>query len=210
MINNFINKSLYLKNKLQTLNDEKNELQGQCSLLSNQVTNSEHKLEELNHNRELYRKSIELLTFVQLATKEKIKNEFKNLVSYALRYVFNKDYNFRLNFGRRGNLSELKFELKSPENDEYLELSPEGQAGGILDVVAMALRIVLLELYKPKIEGFLILDETLKHLHPIPTEYLERVGSFIKGINKKFHRQIIMITGREQLIKSADNLIEMK
>lgn len=198
-----------IEEKINTLNSSLNELKGQCGLLEEQITQHEHKLKQLLGNKELYTKSVELLNLVSEATKVKTKEGFEKIVTYALRYIYNSDYSFELEFGRRGNLSELDFNVKTPDCKEPLDLL-DSQAGGVLDVVSVALRIALLELIKPRIEGFLILDESFKHLHPIPPEYLERVKLFIKEINKKFNRQIIIITGREELIKDADNLIELK
>lgn len=204
-----MNNLTQIEEQINTLNSSLSSLKGQCSLLSEQITQHEHKLKQLLGNRELYVKSVELLNLVSEATKVKTKEGFEKIVTYALRYIYNSDYSFELEFGRRGNLSELDFNVKTPECKEPLNLL-DSQAGGVLDVVSVALRIVLLELIRPRIEGMLILDESFKHLHSIPPEYLERVNMFIKEINKKFNRQIIMITGREELIKEADNLIELK
>lgn len=198
-----------LEENLQNLTSKLDSLKGQCILLSEQLGKSEQKIKDFDNKRELYTKSVELLNLVSEATKVKTKQGFEKIVSYALRYIYNSDYSFELEFSRRGNLSELNFNVKTPDCKEPLDLL-DSQAGGVLDVVSVALRIALLELIRPKMEGFLILDESFKHLHSNPPEYLERVSQFIKEINKKFNRQIIMITGREELIKEADNLIKLK
>ena len=197
-----------IEKQIDTLNSNLSSLQGQCSLLNEQITQHEDKLKQLLDNRECYVKSVELLNLVSEATKIKTKLGFEKIVTYALRYIYNSDYSFELEFGRRGNLSELDFNVKTPECKEPLNLL-DSQAGGVLDVVSVAIRIALLELIKPKIEGMLVLDESFKHLHSTPPEYLERVSLFIEEINRKFNRQIIMITGRQELIKNADNLIKL-
>lgn len=197
-----------IEKKINTLDSSLSSLKGQCNLLTTQITQHEHKLQQLLGNRKRYVKSVELLNLVSEATKVKTKEGFEKIVTYALRYIYNSDYSFELEFGRRGNLSELDFNVKTPDCKEALDLL-DSQAGGVLDVVSVALRIALLELIRPRIEGFLILDESFKHLHATPPEYLERVSLFIKEINKKFNRQVIMITGRKELIKEADNLIEL-
>ena len=197
-----------IKEQINTLNSNLSSLQGQCSLLSEQISQSEQKVSNFDKKRIRYTKSVELLNLVLEATKVKTKLGFEKIVTYALKYIYNADYSFELEFGRRGNLSELDFNVKTPNCKEPLDLLTS-QAGGVLDVVSVALRIALLELIRPKVEGMLILDESYKHLHPIPPEYLEKVGLFIKEINRRFNRQTIMITGREELIKNADNLIKL-
>lgn len=194
-----------LESKLNSLNSELNSLSGKCSLLGEQISASEYKLKELAHKREVYRKSVELLTLVQKATKEKIKEGFENIVTYALRYIYNDDYAFELEFGRRGNLQEIDFNVKTPDFKEAFD-PKETSGGGVLDILSLALRIALLELAKPKIEGFVILDEPFKHLSK---EYLIRAGEFLQAINKRIHRQIIMVTHKEEMLSNTDNIIEI-
>lgn len=205
-----MNNLTQIEEQINTLNSSLSSLQGQCSLITEQCIQSEQKITNFDKQREVYTKSVELLNLVSEATKIKTKLGFEKIVSYALRYIYNEDYSFKLEFGRQGNLATLDFKLKSPKNKEYLDFAEHSQAGGDLDIGTTALRIAWLQLTKPKIEGFLILDESFKSLHPIPPEYLERVSLFIKEINKKFNRQIIMITGRQELIKNADNLIKLE
>lgn len=195
-----------LESKLNELKEELSSLQGKCSLLGEQIATSEHKLKELAHKKEVYRKSVELLTLVQKATKEKIKEGFENIVTYALRYIYNDDYAFELEFGRRGNLQEIDFNVKTPDFKEAFD-PKDTSGGGVLDILSLALRIALLELAKPKIEGFVILDEPFKHLSK---DYLQRSGEFLKAINKRINRQIIMVTHKEEMLTNADNIIEIK
>jgi len=195
-----------LETKLNNLKSEVNSLSGKRELLNRQIENSNAKLQDLTYKREIYKKSIELLTFVQQATKEKIKEGFENLVTYALRYIYNNDYKFELEFGRRGNLQQLDFNIKTPDFKKPADpLDTSG--GGVLDIISLALRLSLLELARPKIEGFLVLDESFKHLSQ---NYLENARKFLNAINKRINRQIIMITHKSELITNTENTIELK
>ena len=194
-----------LENKLNSLNSSLNSLKGQCSLLSEQIEQSEQKIIGFDKKRELYTKSVELLNLVSEATKVKTKLGFEKIVTYALRYIYNSDYSFNLEFGRRGNLSELNFNVKTPDCKEPLDLL-DSQAGGVLDIISVALRIALLELIKPRIEGFIMLDEPFRHLS---VEYLSKAESLIQEINKKFNRQIIIITHKTELINKSNNIIKI-
>ena len=195
-----------LESKLTSLNSELNSLNGKCELLSKQNETSNTKLTELSHNREIYKKSIELLTLVQNETNNKIKSGFQDIVSYALRYVYNADYAFELEFGRRGNLPELDFNIKTPTCKKAYD--PEDTSGGgVLNIVSLALRIALMELHKPKIEGFLILDEPFAQING--KENLEQAERFLKAINERIKRQIIMVTNGDQMLSIADNIIEI-
>lgn len=195
-----------LEQSFQNLTSQLGSLQGQSSLLSSQITSSEHKINDFAHKKEIYTKAIELLTFAQQVTKEKLKTGFEQIVTYALRYIYSSDYEFGLEFGRHGNLQSMDFNVKTPEcQTPYDPLLSSG--GGVLDIISLALRIALLELSKPKIEGFLILDESFKHLS---SNYLENAEKFLEAINKKIGRQIILVTHKKELLNNANNIIEIK
>ncbi|KKM06031.1 hypothetical protein LCGC14_1748140 [marine sediment metagenome] len=203
---NYNSDLLQLENKLNSLKEELSSTKGQCSLLSEQITTSEHKIEELNINKEIYRKSVELLILVQKETNHKIQKGFQDIVTYALRYVYNDDYAFDLDFGRRGNLQELDFNIKTPSCKTAFD-PKDTSGGGVLNIVSLALRIALLELHKPKIEGFLILDEPFAQING--KEKLEQAEKFLKAINKRINRQIIMVTNGNQMVNTADNIIKL-
>ncbi len=195
-----------LENKLTTLKEELSSTKGKISLLSEQITTSEHKIEELNNNKEIFRKSVELLILVQSATKDKIKLGFEQIVTYAIRYIFNDDYKFNLEFGRRGNLSDLDFTVSTPNCKK--PFNPlDSDSGGVLNILSLALRVSLLELAKPKIQGFLILDEPFHHING--AQQLQNGINFIKEINKKINRQIIIATNKSEFENMADNVITL-
>ena len=198
-----------IETQINELSSRLNSLKGQCSLLNEQLTLSEHKLVDYKNKKQLYAKSVELLNYVSEITTIKTTQGFEKIITYALRYIYNSDYKFKLEFGRRGNLSELFFKCKAPGEKEYLEVSPEYPGGGVLNVISIALKIALLELTRTKIKGFLILDESFANLHPTPSMYLENARKFVRAIHEKIGRQIIMITGREEFIQEADNVIKI-
>ena len=189
-----------------TLTSELGGISGQENLLKEQVEDLEIKLQTLTKNKEVYTKAVELLTLVQQETREQVKDGFEKIVTHALRYIFNEDYSFELEFGRRGNLQELDFNVKTPHCQEPLDpLSTSG--GTILDILSLALRVSLLELSKPKLEGFLILDEPFKH---VSSKHVEAARKFLDVIAQKINRQIIMISHKKELITSRENVIEVK
>lgn len=189
----------------KNLSAKLNELNGRQSLLNEQINNANNKLAELTHNKEIFTKEVEVLTVVQEMTRNKIKEGFENIVSYALRSVFNQDYKFILNFDKRGNLSELDFNIFAPERTEAGD-PLDSSGGGVLDIASLALRIALLELSKPKIPGMIVLDESFKH---VSSAYLANCSKFLTNINKKINRQIILVTHQNNFIEGADNVIDL-
>ena len=196
-----------IENKFENLTKNLGILQGEYNILLSQQFESDNKIKEYKSNEILYSKAIELLSLVQKISRDKIKDAFENIVSHALNYIFESDkYSFHLVFGRRGNLQELNFAVQTPDKNEPLDPMTT-DAGGTLNVISFALRIVLMEVASPKINGFIISDESFANLSE---DYVERASQFLKEINQKMGRQIIAISHQPKMLESADQLIEVK
>jgi len=196
---------LDLESKLKELNKEVGSLQGQTDLLLSSINDNEDKVNLLKIAKERNLKAVEILNLVQKTTRDKIKDSFQMIVTHALRYIYSDDYSFELDFNRRGNVSTMDFNIKTPEFTE--SASPEDTSGGgIIDICAFALRIVLLEVSAPKVEGSIILDESLKHLSK---DFHYKTSKFLTEISKKLNRQIILITHQQEFIDNAENPIQI-
>jgi len=184
------------------------ELKGEFNTLRIQQETSETLIIKLKHQEEIYIKAVELLSLVQQVTTDKTKESFEQIVSYALNYIFQStDYEFYLDFNRRGNLQTLDFNVKTPEKDEALDLLVTS-GGGVINIVSFALRLVLMEVCSPRINGMMILDETFANLS---AEYQPLASAFLEEIGKRFKRQIIMITHSNEFIENSNyNKIEIK
>lgn len=182
-------------------------IQGEYFLLKEQQGKSELLINQLKENEELYSKAIELLSLVQKVSRDKIKEGFEQIVTHALNYIFESDkYAFELIFGRRGNLAELDFAVKTPDKDEAFN-ALDTEAGGVLNIISFALRLVLMEVAMPKIQGFILSDESFANLSE---DHIEQASKFLKEINQKMNRQIIAVSHQSKMIESADKLIEIK
>lgn len=195
---------LKLENQLNELNSSLGEITGKYSLLKSQINNSENKLEEFEHNRELFKKSIELLTIVEQGSKKAVIEGFETIVNFALSYILaNDEYKLKVDCDRRGSLQTIDFNILTPGNIE-----PHKPGGFVTSILSLALRIALIELTRPSIEGFLILDEPFKDIDN--SGNLERASFFLKKINRKIKRQMIIISHKKEFIEMADKAIEIK
>ena len=101
------------------------------------------------------------------------------------------------------------YEIPAKAGDEDVKISaytvvasPEdAKGGGVTDVVSLALRLALLELSRPRVEGPVLLDEPGKM---ISKEYLPNVAEFLKQYAAKTGRQIFMVTHHDVLADVAD------
>jgi len=84
-------------------------------------------------------------------------------------------------------------------NHDILSVS----AGGNRDIMALALRFVLLEV--SKMPGFLFLDEPFRRLDN--EETINQAMKFIKELQSRTKRQIIIISHEQEVVDNADNSI---
>ena len=73
-------------------------------------------------------------------------------------------------------------------------------AGGTLNIISLALRIVLMEVASPKIQGFIVSDESFANLSE---EHVEQASQFLKEINQKMNRQIIAISHQTKMLDTC-------
>ncbi len=196
-----------LEDQFEIFTQKVGSIQGEYKTLCKQQNESESKIEQYKEDEVTYTQAVELLSLVQKVTRDKIKNAFEDIVSHALNYIYESDkYSFHLIFGRRGNLQELDFAVQTPDKTEPLDPMTT-DAGGTLNIISLALRIVLMEVASPKISGFILSDESFANLSE---EHVEQASMFLKEINQKMNRQIIAISHQPKMLDSADNLIEVK
>lgn len=176
--------------KYNSFENELHHLIGQQQILTQQIETSQVKIAALEEIQKLDERAIEVLNLVQKSTRDKIKEAFENLVTFALHSIYQRDYQFRLEFSTRGNVGELDFTVKSPENIGFLSLK-ECTAGGSLDIISVALRCVLIQVLRPKVEGFIMWDEPCKMLRG--EQQLNNLFNFFTEMSKKLNRQFIII-----------------
>lgn len=205
---------LEIEKRLQELNASYNEAKGEHALLVKQISQSEDKLEQFEKNKILYKKSVELLTIVEQHSKDTVIKGFQTIVDYALSYILaNDEYKLKVACDRRGSLQTIDFNTLTPGNKE-----PHKPGGFVTQILSLALRIALIEITRPKIEGFLIFDEPFKDVEQIKKidkelgviGNLKRASQFLQAINRKLNRQMIIVSHKQEFIDMADKAIEIK
>lgn len=192
-----------LQNSHDSMAQTVSRLDGQRTLLSQQLIDSEEKILSLEELKLNSIKAAELLHCVQRATRDKIQIAFENTVTFALRAIYKQDYQFKLEFGQRGNIGELTFKLKSPDTEGFLDLE-DCVAGGSLDIISLALRFTLLQILRSP--GMIVIDEGTKMLSK---NYRAAEHDFYEAMSTKLGRQLILITHSSELIEMAANKIEI-
>lgn len=150
-----------------------------------------------------------LLQEVAEFAREQARQQIEALVTSALQFVFGGDTRFRVEVEEKNRQPSAEFYLTSTYDGGYqVETRPqEARGGGVVDVVALALRIALLEACG--LPGPLLLDEPGKH---VSEEYSQQVATFLKQLSQSFGRQVILVTHNQHLAQSGDKafLVELQ
>lgn len=195
-----------LEEKLSILSRKVGEINGEYNYMKKTYIDSSNKIEKYKNDLDIYQRAVELLQLVSGVTREKVVKQFEDLVTTGLQFVFGEGYYFKLEFDRRGNLSTLNFKIITPEHDEACD-PLDTQSGGILDLVSLILRLVIMETNSPKINGMIILDESLSKLDK---DRLPLAAEFIKQLSDRLERQVIFISHSDYIINSNFNQMEIK
>lgn len=158
-------------------------------MLAQQLTETETKLADTIKTLETYRMTQALLTKAAEYAREQLIGSIRGTGTVGLQSVmFDKDVGFDVDITYPGGKASAEWLLKYPKGD----LETEGADGGTLtDVVSLVLRFAMLELSRPKPQGFVYLDEPGKC---ISAKYLPGTTELIKQYLAKTGRQGILVT----------------
>ncbi|QGT99269.1 hypothetical protein SYNTR_0676 [Candidatus Syntrophocurvum alkaliphilum] len=197
-----------LKNALAEFQNDYLVRKGEFDKLNQIIDQKQIELRELDNKIQIFK---QVSTIYQLASeyaRKKSKNTMESLVSNALTIVFPNDLKFNIELEEKGERTEAYFLVSSTYGGEQIVSNEpqESRGGGIVDIVALALRVSLLETSRPKLEGPLLLDEPAKH---VSGEYSKNVAEFLNMVVQNFNRQIIMVTHNQHLSDAGDIAYEV-
>ena len=207
---------LKLESNLAALRTRHNQAQGQRDLLISLRREKEKGLAAARADIELWRQVQILLSKASEFARQQLKTRIEQTVTAALAAIFaDSTMRFEIEMKDIGGKPAADwrvvscYDVPAKAGDEDVKISaytvvasPEdAKGGGVTDVVSLALRLALLELSRPRVEGPVLLDEPGKM---ISKEYLPNVAEFLKSYAAKTGRQIIMVTHHDVLADVAD------
>lgn len=176
---------------------------GQLALLERQHTDKTVELDEANADVQCWEQVQVLLTKTSDFARLQVLQGIEDTVTAALTAVFpGEDHEFKIVMRSPGGQPAADWQVISPYGDAKVKGTPEdSDGGGITDVVSLALRLALIEMSRPKVEGPLILDEPGKW---VDKERVANLAYFLKQYAAKMGRQIIMVTHIPEMVEVAD------
>jgi len=189
---------------MNTIIERFNFLSAKREVLKQDLKNSNNKLSETKEDRDNHIKAKWVLTEVAMLTQARFKKRVEELITSALKSVFDRDFEFKLIF----EIKRKKLECRPVIYEDGIEYDPEyDKGGGLIDIISFAFRVVLWSLENPRSRSVFILDEPMKHIGK--GELLQRAGEMLKEISHKLNFQLIIITHEPLLAEIADKTFEV-
>ena len=168
--------------------------------------------DEAAASRDLYRQTSVFLGVIMDETQRRMEAVFSEIGTAALEKIFGDGCCLDVKFKKTGTGTSVLIRVKQPisvaDDGEvkYLETDIlDGDGGAVVDIIAFTLRVAMLELYSPKQEGPIMLDETFRFL--ANDERMQLAGEFLREVMEKTERQLILITHERTLLPYADRVI---
>ncbi len=156
---------------------------------------------------DVFLKASTLLQLVSEKTRERSIEKIESIITQAIQEVYgDKALKFKIAFENKRGTVSVEFKLWDDHLKQYLNLV-RCEAGGIKNIISAILRLVVIDLYHPKIEGPVILDEIGVH---ISQEYRARFGKFLQQYSRLTGRQIILVSHLDKVNEYADKKIRLK
>lgn len=136
--------------------------------------------------------------------RQKACKKLEELGTFALQYSLSTNYEMEIELGKfRGKPSADVYIKKI---DSGVRTSPiNGNGGGVIDIISVALRFVTMQAFDPFIDGPIIMDEPYKM---VSKEFMPMISEFMKKLSEDFGRQIILSTHNE-FLSQVDNQIRI-
>ncbi|HEY8426150.1 MAG TPA: hypothetical protein VIK73_09085 [Limnochordales bacterium] len=157
-----------LKERAQRARSELERRRGALEALQREAARRREALERATAQAERMAKVKAFLDEASASARELARQESETMVTEALQAVFGPRLRFRVQLGElRGRPhAEFSVEAETADGTPFAGDPVDAHGGGVVDVLALALRILLLESAQPRIEGPLFLDEPGKHVTP--------------------------------------------
>ncbi|GAB6098666.1 chromosome segregation ATPase [Halanaerocella petrolearia] len=198
-----------LETDIETKKEEYHNRKAEKKILEQRKKKKLTELTEYKEERELLEQVNIFLQEVSKYAREQARQQIELLVTQALQAVFGAGFSFEIEIEKKRNSFSAQFYVVSETGEEQIKNIPQNaRGGGIVDVVSLGLRVAILEtLRRPKVAGPLVLDEPAKH---VSQEYITNVAKFLKTINERFNRQIIIVTHQQHLGQIADQAFKVE
>lgn len=186
---------------IQGLIDDLHELQGELKgLRAQRGVKKEELVGAKDKGQEIYLAQ-EIIQKVGLETQKQIQLKLTSLISHALQVIFEQNYQCHLDYQIKRSRSEASFTIS---RDGGEKINPkDASGGGVIDIMAFILRIILWSIDPDRTRNTMILDEPFRC---VSTDLQPKVAEVLSEISNKMGLQFLIITHEEELTDCAGKI----
>lgn len=194
--------------RLQAHNNQYQRLEGEYLTLTRDEQEITSRIKYLEDDVLYISKAQLLLQNASIEARDKGREQIQAVVTHALQFVFGPEVSFEVELYETSGRPQAEFYMVTDVAGEPIRTKPlEANGGGVVDIIALALRIAVLQIHdSPVIAGPIILDEPGKH---VSAEYIDKMASLLQEMSTYFGRQIIMVTHQDYLAQIADRSVKV-
>jgi DNA repair exonuclease SbcCD ATPase subunit len=133
-----------------------------------------------------------------ILSQKTIKEAIEELVTKSLRATFGDNYSFELESKISRNKPEIEFFVVEDGNRRRLR---DGFGGGVADVVAFSLRIILWAMRTPRSNSTIAVDEPLKY---VDKNRLSLFGDILSRLSDMMGIQFIIVSHEAGVVDAAN------
>lgn len=165
---------------------------------------TEESLARTTGTRDLAFQAHAILGAVSEALREEVKQRVEVVVAAALQAIFGTAYHFRFDAKvSRGVVSLTPLVGYGEDLSTARWVGADSVGGGVVDVVAFALRVAVLLLRRPKLRPVLFADEPFKH---VSDEFLPSVAEMLRRLATDMGLQLFVISHEEAVAAAANKV----
>jgi len=188
---------------IKQLKSRLDELKGQRTILSNQLSKLKQERKENVRETRRYEQAKEIIREVGQKTQEQLQYHISDITSLALEAVFDEPYKLEVEFVQRRNKTECDIYFSRNGN----RVNPlQASGGGAVDIASFALRIASWSLNRPHTRNTIILDEPMRF---VSENLRDRVSSMLLEISRKLNLQFIIITHDNTIARYSDKIFDV-
>lgn len=189
-----------LRTRVKAIRDRAVSMEAVRDRIEADLVRINEKIAALELTKEKSRKGTIFLEKVGETIREETWGVFEEIVLFALQSVFGDSYDFEIRYKPRKDRGTCQFLVNGVD-------PVTSCGGGVVDVLAFALRLTVLEVSRPRVELPLIMDEPFKHLGRSDAP---AAAEICRELAVRTGRQIIIVTHQEEFLGVADKVVEIR
>jgi len=189
------------KHTMEEIGDTLLRLEIKRGMLREQKADLFKKIQEYEDHIKDTEEAQAIIQRVAQRTQEELEYQISEICSLAMAAVFDDPYELKVKFVIRRGKTECDILFRRRGNT----IDPmDASGGGAVDIGSFSLRVSMWCISHHTTSPIFLIDEPFRFLSKV---YIAKAGEMLTDVSKKLGIQIIMVSHREQLIESANNVI---